>query len=227
MSDWLRRWYRDVPATTTFTLIAVGVWLITAVQSRSIMANLSDSPLADAWILWGPAVLSSPLGPLRAVGAIFLHVDLSHLAINAFMLMLIGREVERHMGTALYVAAFFTGGIGASAAVLWMAPVTPTAGASGAMYALMVLLVGVSVTRGADLRAPVILIAINLVYTFMSSGVSLWGHLGGLIFGLIMLGFVIRRGPGVRWTGVLLALIIAIGLLVGWMVETGGLVLTD
>lgn len=226
MTEWLRRWYRDAPATTTFTSLAVLVWLVTAVQSRSIMANLSASALADAWILWGPAVLASPLGPLRTIGAIFLHVDLSHLAINAFLLMLIGREVERYTGTALYSAAFFAGGIGASATVLWMAPITPTAGASGAMYALMVLLVGVALRRHADLRAPLILIAVNLVYTFMSSGVSLWGHLGGLVFGFLMLGFVIHRNPRVRWAGVLVVLAAAIALTVGWLVDTGGVALT-
>lgn len=226
MTEWLRRWYRDVPATTTFTALAVLVWLVTAVQSRSLMANLSGSSLADAWILWGPAVLSSPLGPLRTIGAVFLHVDLSHLAINAFLLMLIGREVERYTGTALYAAAFFAGGIGASAAVLWMAPTTPTAGASGAIYALMVLLVGVALRRRADLRAPLILIAINLVYTFMSSSVSLWGHLGGLVFGLLMLGFVIHRSPRVRWAGVVAILAAAIALTVGWLLEVGRVALT-
>lgn len=226
MTDWLRRWYRDVPATTTFTLLAVVVWLLTAVQSRSIMANLSASSLADSWILWGPAVLSSPLGMLRAVGAIFLHVDLSHLAINALLLMLIGREVERHSGTPLYVATFFAGGLGSSAAVLWMAPITPTAGASGAIYALMVLLVGVAIQRGADLRAPVILIVINLVYTFLSPGVSLWGHLGGLLAGLVMLWFVIHRDPRVRWAGVMATLFAAVAAIVGWTMDTGGPALT-
>lgn len=217
MTDWLRRWYRDVPATTSLTLLAVVVWVLTAVQSWSVMDNLRASPLAEAWLLWGPAVLSSPLGLLRTVGAIFLHVGISHLAINAFLLMLLGREIERYTGTPLFLASFFAGGVGASMAVLWMAPTTPTAGASGAVYALMVLLVGVSLRRRADLRAPLILIGINLAYTLIMPGVSLWGHLGGLITGLLMVGFVIHRSPWVRWIGVLGVLLGVVGLGVGWV----------
>lgn len=217
MTDWLRRWYRDVPATTSLTLLAVVVWVLTAVQSWSVMDNLRASPLAEAWLLWGPAVLSSPLGLLRTVGAIFLHVGISHLAINAFLLMLLGREIERYTGTPLFLASFFAGGVGASMAVLWMAPTTPTAGASGAVYALMVLLVGVSLRRRADLRAPLILIGVNLAYTLIMPGVSLWGHLGGLIAGLLMVGFVIHRSPWARWIGVLGVLLGAVGLGVGWV----------
>ncbi|WP_245974970.1 rhomboid family intramembrane serine protease [Corynebacterium alimapuense] len=198
----LRRWWRDAPATTLFTLTAVVVWLITAVQSRSITANLSDSALADRWLLWGPLVSADGFDWLRALGSVFLHVDLGHLAINSFLLALIGREIERYTGTPLFVMVFLTGGIGASATVLWMDYLTPTAGASGAIFALMVLLVGVSLRQGRDLRAPLILIAVNVAYTFLAASVSVWGHLGGLLTGVLMVGFVISSRSGVCWFGV-------------------------
>lgn len=208
----LRRWWQDVPATTLFTLVAVVVYAVTALQSRSLMYNLSGSSLGDSWLLYGPEVSEGGIDRLRALGAVFLHIDLGHVAINGFLLLLIGREIERFAGTALYAAAFLAGGIGASATVLWMDWSTPTAGASGAIFALMVLLVGVVRVQGGDLRAPMVLILVNLAYTFIAPSVSLWGHLGGLFAGLLMVCFFVNPRPGVRWAGVLGVLVLACAL---------------
>ncbi|GAB2506167.1 Rhomboid protease GluP [Corynebacterium atrinae] len=210
----LRRWYRDVPATTVLIAASILVWLITAVQSRSLMGNLSNSRLADDWLLWGPYVSQDGVSWFRAIGSMFLHVGVGHLAISCFMLALIGREIERAIGTRLYVVAYFAGGIFASGAVLWMDYGVPTAGASGALFALMVLLVGVFRRRGADLVAPLVLIGVNVAYTFISSSVSLWGHLGGLVAGVLMLPFLFSSRRAVRWGGVVGVLVVGCALVV-------------
>lgn len=210
----LRRWYRDVPATTALIAANVLVWLITAVQSRSLMGNLSNSQLADDWLLWGPYVSQDGASWFRAIGSMFLHVGMGHLAINCFMLALIGREIERAIGSSLYVVVYFAGGIFAAGAVVWMDYGTPTAGASGALFALMVLLVGVFRRRGADLVAPLVLIGVNVAYTFISSSVSLWGHLGGLIAGALMSPFLFSSHRGIRWGGVLGVLVAGCALIV-------------
>lgn len=202
----LRRWWDQAPATASFTLAAIVVYLITALQSRSLMYNLSGSSLGEAWLLYGPEVSQGGLDRLRALGAVFLHIDLGHVAINCFLLMLIGREIERFSGSSLFVAAFLAGGIGASATVLWLDWSVPTAGASGAIFALMVLLVGIARVRGSDLRAPLALILVNVAYTFLAPSVSLWGHLGGLFTGLLMVFFFVSPRPAVRWAGVLTVL---------------------
>lgn len=212
--DTLRRWYRDVPVTTLATLAAVVVWTITAAQSGSISNSLAGSSLAESWLLWGPYVSTDGMDWFRALGAVFLHIDAGHLAINCAMLALIGREIERHLGTALYAAVFLTGGIGASAAVLWLDYDAPTAGASGVVFALMALLVGVNRLRGGDLRAPLVLIAVNVAYTFLAANVSLWGHLGGLLCGLLMMMLVFQSRREVRWGGVLALLVVACALVV-------------
>lgn len=205
----LRRWWEQAPATTVFTALSVVVYVITALQSRSLMNNLSGSSLGAAWVLYGPEVSSGGVDRLRALGAAFLHIDLGHVAINCFLLMLIGREIERFAGTALYVAAFLAGAIGASATVLWMDWAQPTAGASGALFALMMLLVGVARVRGGDLRAPLVFIGVNVLYTFMAPSVSLWGHMGGLLAGAAMVFFFVHRDVRVRWAGVLAVLVLS------------------
>lgn len=205
----LRRWWADAPATTFFTAVAAVVYLLTAVESRSLMANLGHSRLGEAWVLYGPEVSSGGWDRLRALGSVFLHVDLGHVAINCFLLLLVGREVERFAGSALTAAAFLAGGVGASATVLWMDWAQPTAGASGALFALMVLLVGVARVRGGDLRAPLVLVGVNVAYTFMAPSVSLWGHMGGLLAGTAMVFFFVHPDRRVQWAGVLAVLTVA------------------
>src|SRR5699024_11498427 len=94
------------------------------------------------------------------------------------MLLLSGREVERHFGTKMFVALYISAAISSGLLILTLDFMAPTAGASGALFALMVLLISVYRSRGADLRAPTVLVVVNVVYTFITTGVSLWGHLG-------------------------------------------------
>lgn len=205
--------YRQAPASTVISVLIIVVYLITAVQSRSIQDNLWDSSLADAWILWAPA-MTDTFGFLRAVGGMFLHLSPGHMLLNVLLLWLLGREIEQYFGSALFTLMYFTGGIGAATAVVWFDPLSPTAGASGAVYSMMAVLVALFAARGADLRAPVILIAVNLAYTFLAVNVSLWGHLGGLITGaLIAWPMVKARSDRARWGIILSALLIVLGLL--------------
>lgn len=223
MREWLQRYTREAPMTSLFTFIALIVWVVTALQSRSLVNSLAGSSLGDAWILWGPAVLAEPTGVLRLIGSMFLHLDLGHLAMNLFFLVLVGREVERFCGSALYAAVFFAGGLGASATILWMDPLTPTAGASGALYALMAVFVTVSLRRGADLRAPLVLIAVNVGYTFLATSVSLWGHLGGLAVGVVLALVLAARSRRVQISGVVVTLLVTVGASLWWVADTSQL----
>lgn len=204
--------YRQAPASTSISLAVIAVYLVTAFQSRSIQNNLWGSSLADDWILWAPG-MTDGFGPLRAIGGMFLHIGPGHMLLNLVLLWLLGREIESYFGPALFTVMYFVGGIGASAAVVWFAPLTPTAGASGAVYAMMAILVGLFVIRGADLRAPLALIAVNLGYTFIAVNVSLWGHLGGLIAGaLLVLPLVKAKTRGAQWIITLIGLVVVIGM---------------
>ncbi|MGP6174250.1 rhomboid family intramembrane serine protease [Corynebacterium sp. A21] len=216
MSDWLTRYTRQAPVTSLFTLIILLVYAATALQSRSLLNSLADSSLGNSWILWGPSVLSENLGPLRAVGSMLLHLDLGHLFVNLFLLVLMGREVEGFFGRGLYATILFAGGIGAAAAILWLDPLSPTAGASGALYALMAVFVTVCIRRGVDLRAPIVMILVNVGYTFVATSVSFWGHLGGLLTGVVMAVILLSRSHRVQQLGIAGVLFLVIGLVMGW-----------
>ena len=59
-------------------------------------------------------------------------------------------------------------------------------GASGALYALMAIALGLTVRAHFNARSLLVLIAVNLGFTFIVPGISLWGHLGGLVAGAVI-----------------------------------------
>lgn len=188
---------KKAPATCTIAALCILVFLVAAVQARSITDVVWDSPLGSATILWGPFI-DGP-GYLRVLTNAFLHLDITHLFLNMLMLVLIGAEVERFVGTGPYVVAYVAGALWASAAVLAFDFAVPTAGASGALYTLMAVLVAIAYRRSTDLRAPLVLVGVNLVYTFMAPTVSLWGHLGGLAAGAAMAWPLTSPNARTRW----------------------------
>lgn len=118
---------------------------------------------------------------------------------------------------------YLAGGLASSASVLALSFDSATIGASGAIYALLVILVAVYRARGLSLRAPIFFVAVNLAYTvadsFMAHEVSLWGHIGGLVGGLVMLPFAWRRdraGWGAGLVVLLAATTIALSIHPSW-----------
>ncbi|WP_049378417.1 MULTISPECIES: rhomboid family intramembrane serine protease [Corynebacterium] len=206
----VRNYIRATPATALIAAVCIIAWLITAVQARTLGTTFYDSPLAADWGLWGP---DYPFRPQAALSSEFMHLDAGHLAVNMVMLLLIGREVERALGTALYLAAYLISCLGASAMILTFDFETPTVGASGALFALMAMLVGAYRQRGLDLRAPIALVLANVAYTFLADGVSLWGHLGGLCTGIVLSLFLYRKSPALRWGGVAAVAVVVLALL--------------
>ena len=195
----MKNYLKSMPATLVFMVLCIGAWLATAAQAKTLAAPYYRSSLAQDWTLWGPDVTAHPA---TVITAGFMHLDAGHLLVNMVMLFFVGREVERALGSVLYVAVYLISVVGASAAVLWMDFDTPTVGASGALFALMGLLIGVYRSRGLDLRAPIVLVVANVAYSFIADNVSVWGHLGGLLTGMFLAPFVFRQRLWLRWLGI-------------------------
>ena len=195
----MKNYLKSAPATLVLMVLCIGAWLVTAIQAKTLATPYYKSSLAQDWTLWGPDVADHPSMVLTAG---FMHLDAGHLLVNMVMLLFVGREIERALGSALYVAAYLISIVGSSAAVLWMDYGTPTVGASGALFALMGLLIGVYRSRGLDLRAPIVLVVANVIYSFVAENVSVWGHLGGLLTGLLLAPFLFRQRTWLRWLGI-------------------------
>ena len=122
----------------------------------------------------------------RVGTAAFLHANILHILFNMYALWLLGRALERYIGSARFLIIYTIAGISGSAGALLLTNLyTPTVGASGAIFGLMGALL-VLERRGVPLVGPIIpILAINLVLSSRIPGISIGGHVGGLIGGVL------------------------------------------
>ena len=201
-----RRW-----GAVTLTLIAINVALFvaTAVSAGIAGENPLDnqrSPLfADLQLA---PVLVQLLGEdWRLITSAFLHIGITHLALNMLGLLLFGSELERALGRWRYLAVYLLSAIGGSVAIqLFGEPFQSVAGASGAIWGLMGAFAVLALTQRGDVRGIATLLAINLAISVFVPGISLLGHLGGLVAGFLAAGVVVlaRRRTELQALGLLL-----------------------
>jgi len=123
----------------------------------------------------------------RLITAMFLHYGLLHLLLNMYALWILGRDLERVLGTLRFTGLYLLAGLGGNvAAYLFSAPNSATAGASTAVFGLMAAIF-VILRRLNQSVAPILpVIVINIVFTFAVASISVAGHLGGLAVGAIV-----------------------------------------
>ena len=129
----------------------------------------------------------------RLFTAMFLHIGVMHLLFNMWALFAIGRLVEAYFGHVRYAIIYLLGGLFGSLASYAFSP-SVSAGASGAVFALTGA-TAVYFFRYRDnfgshgravLQNMLFIIVINLAFGFAGSGVDNWGHIGGLVGGLLL-----------------------------------------
>ncbi|MFI6782179.1 rhomboid family intramembrane serine protease [Micromonospora sp. NPDC050276] len=137
----------------------------------------------------------------RLVTAMFLHYGLLHLLLNMWALWVLGRELEGVLGRVRFLALYLIAGLGGNVAVfLFSAPnQPPTVGASTATFGLFAAIFVIMRRLGRNTSAIVPILVINLVFTFAVPGISIPGHLGGLVVGALM-ALVLAYAPRARRT---------------------------
>jgi rhomboid protease GluP len=125
---------------------------------------------------------------------IFIHIGFLHLAMNTFALYFLGTTVERMYGNVRFLFIYlFAGACGFIASFLFSANIS--AGASGAIFGCFGALLYFGAiypklffrTMGKNLF---IILGLNLVVGFSSSGTDNAGHIGGLLGGFLAAGIV-------------------------------------
>lgn len=170
----------------TFVLIAINAAVFLAeIATGHGGLNVSNSTLVGEFGLFGPSVAEGEW--YRLIGGGFLHASLIHIGFNMFALYFLGRILEPGIGTprfvALYVAALFGGAFGA----LVLSPDALTVGASGAIFGIFGATFVIARGRGVDAVASSVgvILLLNLAISIGSPEISLGGHLGGLVAGVI------------------------------------------
>ncbi|MGY1803209.1 rhomboid family intramembrane serine protease [Blastococcus sp. SYSU D00922] len=203
----------------TLTLIALNVamFVVTAISAVSV-----GNPPLDNWR--SPVFADLAQMPIlvqlgewwRLLTAAFLHIGPLHLAMNMLALLLFGSELERQLGRWRFLGVYLVSALGGATAIqLFGFPGGYVAGASTALYGLLGALGVLLIANRQDIRGLLTLLAINVFISFLP-GVSLLGHLGGLVGGALAAGVLVatrRREklqlPGLAVLGVVLAVVAA------------------
>jgi rhomboid protease GluP len=135
----------------------------------------------------------------RLITANYLHWDIIHLAVNMYSLWLIGGLIYRYYGgKQIFVFYSVTGFVGSMFTVF--SPYRLSAGASGAVFGLLGVLLAASIRRNAyavelpfGLReiAPIVIYSVlfGIVYTGGGAGspvINIYAHLGGFLAGIVL-----------------------------------------
>jgi membrane associated rhomboid family serine protease len=166
----------------TFALIAINILVFLAELFEGGSASGTGNTIYYHGALYGPLVAAGDWW--RLLTAAFLHYGWLHLAMNMWGLYVGGVLLERIIGSWRFGVLYLVSGIAGSVGALLLSFSGVTVGASGAIFGIFgALLVlerkGVIGTNGQIL----VLIVINLVFTFAVPGISIGGHLGGLLAG--------------------------------------------
>jgi membrane associated rhomboid family serine protease len=210
-----RRW-----GTVTVVLIAINVAVAVATAVSALLAGRNpvtsfNSPLT-AELLSAPVLVDQGQW-WRVVTSAFTHASAVHLALNMLALLLFGSELERMLGKGRYLTVYLVSALGGAAALqLFGAYVGGVVGASGAIYGLLGAFGVVLVRQKQDLRGLLTLLAINLVISLLP-GVSLLGHLGGLVAGAATAAVLLwaRRRTALAVAGVAVLVVVLLVLTFG------------
>jgi membrane associated rhomboid family serine protease len=187
-------------AKATFVLIGINVFvfvlqLLTGGPSGTDGRLFADGALCanavgDGGVCGGGGQIIHSAGGewWRIVSSGFMHGGLIHLALNMFVLFILGQVLEPAIGRArfvgLYIVALIAGAVGA---LIMSDPFTFTVGASGAIYGLFIATIVIARQRGMHdvVQQLAFWLVINLVFTFAASNISVGGHIGGIVGGAI------------------------------------------
>jgi membrane associated rhomboid family serine protease len=181
-------------AVVTWTLIAVNVLLFLVELAKPSIANdwgllgyatIGSGPMQGiASGQWYRLILSAFLPPATGLGGLgFLDI-----AFNLWALYAVGPSLEQLLGRGRFIAVYLLSALGGGVLFYLIAPQNVLAlGASGAIFGLFGAWFVVSRRLQIDSRGILVLIGINLAFSFIYRGAIAWqDHVGGLIVGVLI-----------------------------------------
>ncbi len=173
--------------TPSLTYVLIGINVAIHLGSFLSGASATGGSVGGSLITEGavsrPGVADGELWRLLTAG--FLHGGLFHLMFNMFALYVLGGMLEPAIGRLRFGLVYFVSLLAGSFGALLLTPTGLTVGASGAIFGLMGAAVIVMRNRGVNPMESGLgmWIGLNLLITFAIPGISIGGHIGGLLGG--------------------------------------------
>lgn len=124
---------------------------------------------------------------------IFLHIGWLHFAVNMAVLYYLGAQLESIYGHWRYLSIYLLSGIAGNVLSFALSsPSSISAGASGSLFGLFgsFVILGRHFRNNPSImymvRNYALFIGLNLVFNLFSSTVDIFGHIGGLVGGLLI-----------------------------------------
>jgi membrane associated rhomboid family serine protease len=192
-------WSASKPALVSYVIIGlnVAVFLYLALRDASTLGgsltqghlNLSEArcnldDITQRFVLPCHDLRSQMW---RTVTSGFIHFGFIHIGFNMFALFQLGPTLERMLGRVRFTGLYFAALLAGSAGVALLDKITPSGGASGAIFGLFGALAIALWRRGVNPFSTSLgtVLIINLVITFTIHGISIGAHIGGLIGGAL------------------------------------------
>jgi membrane associated rhomboid family serine protease len=201
--------FSNIPPVTRALLIANGlVFLLQSVLGDAIFVPFMLWPLGGgADLLAGGGPMGATFMPWQLLTYGFLHGSFAHVAFNMLALFMFGAPLEYTWGNRRFLAYFLVCVVGAGLCQLlvasWMSRTTgaiyPTIGASGGVFGLLFAYGMLFPNQRVMLLIPpipmkartlvIVYGAIELVLgaTGLQPGVAHFAHLGGMLFGWLLI----------------------------------------
>ena len=171
------------PPVTAGIMIVTGLsFLLQLLPGLDLLHRLSYVPaltVEQPWRLLTVALVHEQPSPV-------------HLLANMLGLFFFGSFVERALGHWRFLAVYILGAIGGSVMVLLLAEpwsrdwVTNNIGASGAVFAIIGVLLVPTKRLDRNITGVVLFVVLNFGYGFLVPGVSWQAHFGGLVTGFVL-----------------------------------------
>ena len=168
-----------------------------------VLQQMNAEFLYVNFALWPATDPRSPFMAWQILTYGFLHGSTSHIFFNMFALWMFGRDIELHMGSQRFLIYYVVCVAGAGVVQLIVAALQgglyPTVGASGGVFGILLAYgltfpnrIVVPLFPPIPMRAITFVILFGLLELYLgfsgsAPGVANFAHLGGMLFGFMML----------------------------------------
>lgn len=139
----------------------------------------------------------------RIVTSMFMHFGAEHLFSNMLVLIFLGDSLEQFAGKLRYLVIYLAGGIAGNLLSVWAAlrsgDFAVSAGASGAIFAVIGALIWLVLRNKGRLgeysgRRLILMAVLSVMQGITAGGVDNWAHIGGLAAGFLLAVLLCFRG---------------------------------
>ncbi len=191
--DW-RTFYKNTPVTSVIIILHT-VYLVVILAT----GGFDTFNLFNLGAIYKSAVIDHQEW-WRIVTAGFMHGGMLHFLGNMVIgLLTLSSALERMIGSKKFSFIYFGSLLLSGLALVFFGSANAvTIGASGAIFGVLGSLLFITFYRRdmvspQDIQSIRSLIFINILFTFLSGGISVSGHVGGIIVGFLLSFLVIRR----------------------------------